>query len=107
MVPAQIMTAGVAMFTDTLTQPLYFGDKLFTRHLIKIGVHSVVSTQQRASQFVACLMTNPPKLVEYTDLSLAILISAKAARKARARPGCARFVPEPGQNIHLPLSKKK
>jgi hypothetical protein len=36
-----------------------------------------------------------------------ILISAKAAGKARADPGCACFVPEPGQNIHPPLSKKK
>jgi hypothetical protein len=60
--PAQIMTASVAMFADTLTQLLYFGDKLFTRHLIKIDVHSVVSTQRRASQFVAYLMTNLPNV---------------------------------------------
>jgi hypothetical protein len=50
-----------------------------------------------------CLMLNQ----QYTDQLLRILISAKAAGKARADPGCACFVPEPGQNIHLPLSKKK
>jgi hypothetical protein len=46
-------------------------------------------------------------------LSVAILISAKAAGKARGDRlsleflDCARLVPEPGQNIHLPLPKKK
>src|SRR5215475_12872084 len=44
---------------------------------------------------------------KYTELLFAILISAKAACKTRVDPGCARFVPESGQNIHLPLSKKK
>jgi hypothetical protein len=34
-----------------------------------------------------------------------ILISAKAACKARADTGCAGFVPEPEQNIHLSLPK--
>jgi hypothetical protein len=35
------------------------------------------------------------------------IISAKAAGKIRADPACARFVPEAGQNIHLPLPRKK
>ena len=44
MVPTEFMTAAVAMLTDALPEFLYFGDKLFTCHLIKVGVHSVVTT---------------------------------------------------------------
>jgi hypothetical protein len=46
-------------------------------------------------------------VLSITGLSFRILISAKAAGKARADPGCARFVPERGQNNRLSLPKKK
>jgi len=47
MVPAKFMTAAVAMLTDALPEFPYFRNKLFTCHLLKVGVHSVVPTQQR------------------------------------------------------------
>jgi hypothetical protein len=42
MVPAEFMTAAVAMLLDALPEFLYFGNELFTCHLVKVGVHSVV-----------------------------------------------------------------
>src|SRR5688572_25245306 len=42
MVPAEFMTAAVAMLTDALPKSPYFGNKLFTRHLVKVGVHGFV-----------------------------------------------------------------
>jgi hypothetical protein len=44
--------------------------------------------------------------IEYTDLSFAILVSAKAAGKMRVDPlslllGCAYFLPEPGQHNYF------
>jgi hypothetical protein len=47
MVPAKLMTTAVAMFTNALPELPYFGNKLFTCHLFKVGVHSIVSAQQR------------------------------------------------------------
>jgi hypothetical protein len=42
MVPTEFMAAAVAMLTDALPELLYFGNKLFTCHLVKVGVHNVV-----------------------------------------------------------------
>jgi hypothetical protein len=39
MVPAEFMTSAVAMFADALPQLPYFGNELFTCHLVKVGVH--------------------------------------------------------------------
>lgn len=46
MVPAELMTTAVAMFTNAVPEFLYFGDKLFTCHLFEVGVHSIVPAQQ-------------------------------------------------------------
>ena len=40
------MTTTVAMLTNALPEFLYFGNKLFTCHLFKVGVHSIVLAQQ-------------------------------------------------------------
>ncbi len=48
MVPTEFMTAAVAMLTDALPEFPYFGNKLFTCHLVKVGVHSVVTTASSA-----------------------------------------------------------
>lgn len=42
MVPAKFMAAAVAMFSDAFPQSLHFGKKVFTCHLVKVGVHNVV-----------------------------------------------------------------
>jgi hypothetical protein len=42
MVPTELMAAAVAMLSDALPQLLYFGHKLFTCHLVKVGVHNVL-----------------------------------------------------------------
>jgi hypothetical protein len=52
MVPAEFMTAAVSMLTDALPEFLYFGNKLFTCHLVKVGVHSVVPAQQRVQRLI-------------------------------------------------------
>lgn len=46
MVPAEFMTTAVAMFANALPEFLYFGNKLFTCHLFKVGIHSMVPAQQ-------------------------------------------------------------
>jgi len=42
MVPTEFMAAAVAMLTDALPKFLYFGNKFFPCHLIKVGVHNVL-----------------------------------------------------------------
>jgi len=61
MVPAEFMTTAVAMCTDALPEFPYFGNKLLTCHLFKVGVHSIVPTQQRVQRFIPRVeMTQPP-----------------------------------------------
>jgi hypothetical protein len=45
MVPTEFMAATVAMLAYALAQLLYFGDKFFPRHLVKVGVHNVLPTE--------------------------------------------------------------
>ena len=46
------MTAAVTMLTDALPELLYFGNQLFTRHLIKVGVHTVVPASIQGVQWL-------------------------------------------------------
>ena len=50
MVPAEFMAAAVSMHTDALPQLLHLGNKLFTSHLVKVGVHSVFRPSNAASK---------------------------------------------------------
>jgi hypothetical protein len=45
MVPTEFMAAAVAMLADALPQLLYFGNKFFACHLVKVGVHNVLPTE--------------------------------------------------------------
>ena len=63
MVPAEFMTTAVAMFTDGLPEFPYFGDKLFTCHPFKGGVHSIVPAQQQVQRLILRVwMTQPPNV---------------------------------------------
>ena len=42
MMPTEFMAAAVAMLTDALPQLLYFDNKFFMCHLVKVGVHNVL-----------------------------------------------------------------
>lgn len=42
MMPTEFMPAAVAMLTDALPQLLYFDNKFFTCHLVKVSVHNVL-----------------------------------------------------------------
>jgi hypothetical protein len=61
MVPAELMTTPVAMLTDAPPEFLDFGNKLFTCHLFKVGVHSIVPAQQLVKRLIPRVwMTQPP-----------------------------------------------
>src|SRR5215475_3001699 len=59
MMPTKFMTTAVAMFADAFPEFLYFGDKLFTCHLFKVGVHSIVPAQQTSSAVNSSRLDDP------------------------------------------------
>jgi hypothetical protein len=42
MVPAKFMKTAISVVTYALSQLLYFVNKFFTRHLVKVSVHELL-----------------------------------------------------------------
>jgi hypothetical protein len=54
MVPTEFMETAVAVLANALPQLFYLGNKIFARHLVKVGVQIILLTESDDSRSHVC-----------------------------------------------------